>query len=99
MPSSSRFGGVSATGIKVHDLSTKSQGVVKSQVIEATRRLVRKGSVGAVCLGGAILLGMEGWVREACVMELGLEKGNDVRVIDQIVAGVMTLNSLARIGF
>jgi hypothetical protein len=38
-------------------------------------------------------------VREACVEELGEEKGGQVRIVDGVVAGVAWLEGAARSGF
>ena len=95
---SSIFGGVAATGINVDELDLEPRTTVKSKMMDATRRLVKAGDVSVLCIGGVILAGMENWVREACILELGLERGQNIRVVDQMLAGVMTLEGLVRIG-
>jgi Asp/Glu/hydantoin racemase len=60
---------------------------------------LKKGSVGAICLGCAGMAGMDKMVREACVEELGEEKGGQVRIVDGVVAGVAWLEGAARSGF
>lgn len=91
-----RFAGVVASGVDVDDLQRKTA-VVKRKVVEATRKAVRLGNVGAICLGGVILVGMDEWVREACILELGEEIGGMVRVVDQLRAGIITLQGLVDI--
>jgi Asp/Glu/hydantoin racemase len=66
---------------------------------DAVKRLLKKGSVGAICLGCAGMAGMDKMVREACVEELGEEKGGQVRIVDGVVAGVAWLEGAARSGF
>jgi Asp/Glu/hydantoin racemase len=91
---SSIFGGVAATGVTIDDIGIESHIAAKAKVTKATRQLVRGGDISVVCVGGAILNGMENWIREACVAELGLESGERVQVVDQMLAGIMTLYSL-----
>lgn len=70
--------------------------VVEKKMKEATRRLLKRGMVGAVCLGCAGMSGMEAWVREAAVEELGEVEGGRVRVVDGVRAGVGILEGLVR---
>jgi Asp/Glu/hydantoin racemase len=86
------FGGVVASGVSLDD----AQFEAKLKVMAATRRLVQNSDINIICMGGVILAGMEGWVHEACEAELGPEKGRQVRVIDQMLAGIWTLDAKLR---
>lgn len=88
-----RFGGVSASGIGLQDLEKTARSVARVKIVAATRKIVRSGEVDVLCVGGVILAGMEGWIREACEAELGAEFGRKVRIIDQLVAGITLLNA------
>ena len=91
-----RFAGVATTGLSAVELHDTAPEEVKRRMVEATRGLVRKGNVGAVCLGCAGMVGMEEWVREGCVSELGEEEGARVRIVDGVKAGVALLESLVK---
>jgi Asp/Glu/hydantoin racemase len=67
-------------------------------MIDATRTLVSGGDVKAVCLGCAGMVGMDAWVREACVEELGEKEGKGVRIVDGVKAGVAILQGIVRDG-
>ena len=88
---SASFAGVVATGITAEDLTDEKKAVARSKVVDATRLLIRNTDVKVICMGGAILSGMEFWVQEACALELGIEKAGHVRVIHQMLAGVTTV--------
>ncbi len=88
------FGGVLATGINFDDMCNKSRTIAQAKVIQTTRQLVRGGGISVICPGGALLIGMEDWIRDACALELGTEKGQNIVVINQIFAGVTTLHGL-----
>jgi Asp/Glu/hydantoin racemase len=94
----SKFSGVSASGIGLGDLHADSHSAAREKVMKATARLIQAGDgdVDVVCMGGVILAGMEGWVHEACELELGVEKGQKVKVLDQLLAGMLTLDALLR---
>lgn len=94
---SSFFGSVVATGISPDVLENESTVVIRSRVLDAVRAMVGAGDVGVICMGGVILAGLEGWVREACVEVLGPDIGEDVKVVDQMLAGVTTLHSLIKL--
>jgi Asp/Glu/hydantoin racemase len=66
---------------------------------DAVKRLVKRGNVGAVCLGCAGMAGMDEMVREACVEELGQVEGGRVRIVDGVVAGVAWLQGAVRTKF
>jgi Asp/Glu/hydantoin racemase len=95
---SKRFAGVETTGLTAVELHDVPAEVVREKMKEATKRLLRRGKVGAVCLGCAGMAGMEEMVREACVEEKGEKEGAEVRIIDGAKAGVALLEGLVRLG-
>jgi Asp/Glu/hydantoin racemase len=96
---SKRFAGVETTGLNATELHDAPQDEVREKMKDATKRLVRKGNVGAVCLGCAGMAGMDEIVREACVEELGEEEGRMVRIVDGVKAGVAWLEGVVRADF
>jgi Asp/Glu/hydantoin racemase len=96
---SGRFAGVETTGLNATDLHDASPEEVRTRMKEATKRLIRKGDVGAVCLGCAGMAGMNEMVREAAIEELGECKGRNVRVVDGVQAGVAWLEGAIRATF
>lgn len=97
--SSERFAGVETTGLNATELHEVPAEEVRRKMKDATKRLVRKGSVGAICLGCAGMSGMNEMVREACVEELGEQAGRAVRIIDGVQAGVSFLEGSIRARF
>jgi len=93
---SSRFAGVETTGLNATELHDAPAEEVKSKMKEATKRLLRKGDVGAICLGCAGMSGMNEMVREAAVEELGKDKGESVRIVDGVQAGAAWLDGAVR---
>ncbi|KAL1645995.1 hypothetical protein SLS58_003415 [Diplodia intermedia] len=93
-----RFAGTQTTGLMATELHEVEAGEVRRRMVQATRRLVGRGDVGAVCLGCAGMAGMDEMVREACVEELGEEEGRRVVVVDGVQAGVAWLEGMMRIG-
>jgi len=93
---SSRFAGVETTGLNATELHEVSPEEVKARMKDATKRLLRKGDIGAVCLGCAGMSGMDEWVKEAAVEELGEERGQRVRIVDGVKAGVAFLEGSVR---
>lgn len=89
-----RFAGVETTGLDATELHGALREEVRRRVKEAVGRLVREGEgegegeVTVVVLGCAGMVGMEGWVRE--------EAGEEVRVVDGVVAGVGALVGLVK---
>jgi len=96
---SKRFAGVETTGLTATDLHDAPADEVRKRMKDAVKRLLKKGSVGAICLGCAGMSGMDEMVREACVEELGKEQGNRVKIVDGVVAGVAWLEGAVRSGF
>ncbi|KAF2126382.1 hypothetical protein P153DRAFT_369101 [Dothidotthia symphoricarpi CBS 119687] len=94
-----RFAGVETTGLNATELHDAPAEEVSRKMKQAVQRLLRKGSVGAICLGCAGMAGMDVMVREACVEELGSEGGEAVRIVDGVVAGVAWLEGAVRSGF
>lgn len=96
---SKRFAGVETTGLNATDLHDAPAEEVRKRMKDAVKRLLRKGKVGAICLGCAGMAGMDAMVREACVEELGEEDGHRVRIVDGVMAGVAWLEGAIRAGF
>lgn len=71
---------------------------VDGRIRQATKRLLGKGDVQAICLGCAGMAGMEETVRKACVEALGEEKGRRVRIVDGVVSGVNFIDGALRAG-
>lgn len=93
---SKRFAGVETTGLNATDLHDAPPEEVRKRMKDAVKRLLKKGNVGAICLGCAGMSGMDKMVREACVEELGEVDGNRVRVVDGVMAGVAWLEGAIR---
>jgi Asp/Glu/hydantoin racemase len=94
-----RFAGVETTGLNATDLHDAPAEEVRQKMKDAVKRLLRKGKVGAICLGCAGMAGMDQMVREACIEELGQEQGQRVRIVDGVMAGVAWLDGAVRAGF
>jgi Asp/Glu/hydantoin racemase len=94
-----RFAGVQTTGLNATDLHDAPPEEVRRRMKDATKRLVAGGNVGAICLGCAGMAGMDEMVREACIEALGEVKGNKIRIVDGVVAGVAWLDGILRSGF
>ncbi|TID19013.1 tRNA pseudouridine(32) synthase [Venturia nashicola] len=93
---SKRFAGVETTGLNATELHDTPQDEVRRRMKDATKRLISRGDVGAICLGCAGMAGMDEMVREACVEELGEKEGKSVRIVDGVVAGVAWLEGAVR---
>lgn len=96
---SRRFAGVETTELNATDLHDAPAEEVQKRVKNAVKRLLRKGNVGAICLGCAGMSGMNKMVREACVEELGDIEGESIRIVDGVQAGVAWLEGAVRSGF
>ena len=96
-----RFAGVETTGLSATELHDAPQIEVEAKMKQATKRLITKpgGRVKIICLGCAGMVGMESWVRKACVEELGGKEASSIRVIDGVKAGILMLEGLVRAGF
>lgn len=97
-PVSERFAGVETTGLNATDLHDAPPEEVRRRMKEAVVRLLKKGNVGAICLGCAGMSGMDEMVREACVEHLGEKEGKQVRIVDGVQAGVAWLEGVVRSG-
>lgn len=95
---SARFAGVETTGLNATELHDAPPEEVRKKMKDATKRLLRKGDVGAICLGCAGMSGMNEMVREAAVEELG-EEGNKVRIVDGVQAGAAWLEGAIRLQY
>ena len=96
---SRRFAGVETTGLNATDLHDAPAEEVRKRMKDAVKRLLKKGDVGAICLGCAGMAGMEKMVREACIEELGSVDGKRVRVVDGVMAGVAWLEGAIRAAY
>ncbi|KAF2432935.1 hypothetical protein EJ08DRAFT_669146 [Tothia fuscella] len=74
----------------------RSQDYKEAEKLRVHFGMVAASGTDVLCMGGVILLGMENWVHEACEAELGIEKARQVKVIDQLVAGMWALHSQLR---
>lgn len=95
---SKRFAGVETTGLNATDLHDAPPEEVRKRMKDAVKRLLKRGQVGAICLGCAGMSGMDEMVREACVEELGEDSGNAIRIVDGVQAGVAWLEGAVRSG-
>lgn len=96
---SERFAGVETTGLNATELHDAPAEEVRKRMKDATKRLVKKANVGAICLGCAGMAGMNEMVREACVEELGEERGGRVKIVDGVAAGAAWLEGVMRMDF
>ncbi|KXS22390.1 hypothetical protein M427DRAFT_50721 [Gonapodya prolifera JEL478] len=97
-PSSARFAGVETTGLNAGELHDAPAELVQSRMKEATRRLLARGNIGAICLGCAGMAGLGELVREACVEVLGDELGARMKIVDGVQAGAVQLDATLRMG-
>lgn len=91
-----RFTGIETTGLNATDLHDSPAQEVRQRMIDATKRLLNKG-VMVICLGCAGMAGMDRIVRDACVQELGEEQGLNVRIVDGVKSGLVTLEGLVKL--
>ena len=89
------FAGVETTGLNATDLHDSTTDEVRQRMMDATRRLLNKGAK-VICLGCAGMAGMDRIVRDACVQELGVEKGQEVNIVDGVKSGLVTLEGLLK---
>ncbi|KAI9664834.1 MAG: hypothetical protein M1821_006282 [Bathelium mastoideum] len=93
-----RFAGVESTGLKAVELHDAPAEEVKTRMLQATKRLVKRENVGAICLGCAGMAGMNETVRQGCVEELGEHEGRAVVIVDGVQAGIGFIENALRIG-
>ena len=107
---SRKFAGCETTGLNADQLHALPPDEVRGKMMDATKRLLRKGrvdgaeaetisGVGAICLGCAGMVGLDDAIRTACIEELGEEKGQMVHIVDGVKAGVVQLLGMARGAF
>jgi Asp/Glu/hydantoin racemase len=84
-----RFAGVQSTGLAAGELHSVPEKELRRRMERATEELLESGDVGVVCLGCAGLVGLEGVVR-GVAERLGLE----VKVVDGVIAGMVTAGGL-----
>jgi Asp/Glu/hydantoin racemase len=100
-----KYAGCETTGLSAVELHDMSPEEVRVKMMAATKRLLTRrgtefgGSVQAICLGCAGMVGLDEAVRQACVDVLGEEAGQQVNIIDSVKAGVVNLVGLATGGF
>ena len=89
-PLVSRFAGVETTGLTAIELHEMPPEEVRWRMIQTTEKLLKEASqpVRAVCLGCAGMAGMDEAVRAGCVNVYGEIKGENVHIVDGVVAGV-----------
>lgn len=95
----SRYAGTETTGLnadQLHDLPAEQ---VREKMMDATKRLLRKEKVSAICLGCAGMVGLDEAISTACIEELGEEQGKRVHIVDGVKAGVVQLFGLAKGAF
>jgi len=98
--SRSVFAGVVATGLRVEDLSLEEgsggeeTAKARRKMKDAVDRLWDRKDVGVICVGGVILSGTEGWVREIWHGRAGGEAGKNVWIVDQLQAGASMVENL-----
>lgn len=86
-----QLAGVETTGLSAAELHQVSPGEVRGKMKDATKRLVGRGDVGAICMGCAGMAGFDEMVREACVEALGKQAGEKVRIVDGTLAAIDTI--------
>lgn len=96
-----RFAGVETTGLTAGELHDTPPDEVRRRISDAAERLLKGSSspVGAVCLGCAGMAGMEQAVREGCIKAYGEAEGQNVHIVDGVVAGIGFLVNACKAGF
>lgn len=95
--SNTKFAGVGTTGLTAGDFhGGVAPEVIQEKLREATRRLLAKGDVSCVVMGCAGMAGLEDIIRSVAVEEYGVEKGNQLLVIDGVRAGIGLLEQMVR---
>lgn len=85
-----RFAGVQTTGLTAIELHETPPEEVRRRMIDATEKLLKGTAhpVRAVCLGCAGMVGMEEAVRAGCINAYGETEGENVHIVDGVVAGI-----------
>jgi Asp/Glu/hydantoin racemase len=95
----SRYSGTETTGLNATELHDLPAEQVQAKMKEATKRLLKRGNVNAICLGCAGMVGLDEAVRTACIEALGQGAGQKVHIIDGVKAGVAQLLGNAMTAF
>lgn len=100
VPATERFAGCETTGLSAKMLHEMPAAEVRTRMAEAAARLVRKrDGVSVICLGCAGMVGLEDAVREGVVSAFGAEAGEEVTVVDGVIAGIDWLVGACRAAF
>jgi len=91
------FKGVRTTGLNATELHEVDQEVVKSKIKKATRSLLRERDCSVIILGCAGMSGMDEWVQEAVIDELGTHQSEYVTIVDGVKAGIVYLEGAVKI--
>ncbi|KAK5651687.1 hypothetical protein OQA88_11753 [Cercophora sp. LCS_1] len=92
-----KFAGVQSTGLDAGDFhGGVDPSVIREKLKDATKRLLRQGSVECVVMGCAGMAGLEEIIRSAAIEEYGPEQGKEVFIIDGVRAGVGLLEQTVR---
>jgi len=94
---SARFAGVETTGLNATELHDADPELVRKKMKEATKRVLKKGDVGTICLGCAGMSGMNEMVREAAIEQLGEVEGKKIKIVDGVQAGAAWLEGSLRL--
>ncbi|KAL1969464.1 hypothetical protein VTN77DRAFT_8902 [Rasamsonia byssochlamydoides] len=96
-----RFAGVETTGLTAGQLHDTPPDEVRRRISDATEKLLKSSSlpVRAVCLGCAGMAGMQEAVREGCIKAYGAVEGQNVHIVDGVVAGIGLLVNACKAGF
>lgn len=91
------FRGVFTTGLNASDFhGGVSPDTMQGRLMDAARRLLRKGTVDCVLMGCAGMAGLEDIIRSAIREEYGEQAVDRVYIIDGIRAGVGVLEQMVR---
>ena len=90
-----QFTGTCASGIGLQDLEHGQEQRTGEKMVAATKCLIQRSghTLRVVSMGGVILAGTEQYVRKACIEELGARRGAQVRIVDQLLAGLLVLDA------
>lgn len=93
--STTRYAGTETTSLNASELHTTPKDEVDLRMKDATKRLLRRGAK-AICLGCAGMAGMDRTVRDACIEQLGAEGGEEIKIVDGVVSGLIFLEGALR---
>lgn len=72
--------------------------MVRMKLVEATRSLLRRGSVDVVVMGCAGMAGLEAIIRGVLQDEYGDKRAEEVYIVDGVRAGVGVLEQMVKHG-